>query len=248
MYTTAAARRSLVKSGQYTGHSQTCITFDGNKEVFPLALVQVNTPFYNGEVQCCVIGKPVCYLILGNLPGVLDEPKLLISAAVGLLVGLLTTRARKIADSRPTKSLVTPKPPELNGDHHKLVKLQAEEAAFRPLFAQAECGIVHQKLRGSVCFHIQNGLLFRILVAASGETSQLFVPSSLRERVLSTAHDSVMSGHAGVARMTERECCLNSFGLVSREMFGRIVGLVMLVRGQWTKVAFLLLLCSRCLS
>ena len=72
----------MVKSGQYTGQTQTCITFGGNKEVSPLALVQVDTPFYKGEVQRCVVDKPVCDLILGNLLGVLDEPKLLVSPAV----------------------------------------------------------------------------------------------------------------------------------------------------------------------
>ena len=144
------------------------------KKVFPLALVQVDTPFYKGEVQSCVVDKPVCDLILGNSSGVLDGPKLLVSPAVGPSVGLVTTRARKIADTRPTKPLVTPKPPELNVDHHKRVKLQAEEAAFWPLFADAESGIVHYKLKGSFCFRIVNGLLYRIFVNASGETSCLF--------------------------------------------------------------------------
>ena len=74
----------MVKSGQYTGQTQTCITFGGNKEVFLLALVHVDTPFYKGQVQCCVVDKSVCDLILGNLPGVLDEPKLLVSPAVVL--------------------------------------------------------------------------------------------------------------------------------------------------------------------
>ena len=143
-----------------------------------------STPFYKGDVQCCVIDKPVCDLNLGNLSGVLDERKLLVSPAVGPSVDLVTMHARKIADTHPTKPLVTPKPPELHVDHHRLVKLQAEEAALRPLFAKAEYGIVHHKLNGSVCFRIANGLLHRLFVDASGETSQLLVPSSLRESVL----------------------------------------------------------------
>ena len=49
--------------------------------------------------------------------------------------------------------------------------LQAEEAALRPLFAEAESGIVHHKLKGSVSFHTVNELLYRIFVGASGETS-----------------------------------------------------------------------------
>ena len=148
--------------------------FGGNKDIFPPALVQEDTPFYKGEVQCYVVDRPVCDLILGNLPGVLVEPKLLVSPAVSPSVGLVTKRAEKILDIHPTMPLVTPKPPELNVDHHKRVKLQAEEAAFWPLFADAESGIVHYKLKGSFCFRIVNGLLYRIFVNASGETSCLF--------------------------------------------------------------------------
>ena len=84
----------------------------------------------------------------------------------------MTTRARKIADTRPTKPIVTPKPPELDVDHHKLVMLQAEQSALRPSFVAAESGIVHHKSKGSVSFRIANGLLYRIFVDASGETSQ----------------------------------------------------------------------------
>ena len=116
--------------------------FGGNKDIFPPALVQEDTPFYKGGVQCCVVDRPVCDLIHGNLPGVLVEPKLLVSPAVSPSVGLVTTRTEKISDIHLAKPSVTPKPPELNVDQHKLVELQAEEAAFRPLFAGAESGIV----------------------------------------------------------------------------------------------------------
>ena len=61
-----------------------------------------STPFYKGDVQCCVVDKPVCDLNLGNLSGVLDERKLLVSPAVGPSVDLVTTRARKTVDIRPT--------------------------------------------------------------------------------------------------------------------------------------------------
>ena len=49
-----------------------------------------------------------------------------------------------------------------------------------------------------------NWLLYRIFVDASDETSQLLVPNCLRETVFLTAHDSVISGHTGVARVTKR--------------------------------------------
>ena len=61
--TRVGVRRSLVKSGQYTCKSQTCIAFIGNREVFPLALISVDTPFYKGGFQCCVVDKPLCDML-----------------------------------------------------------------------------------------------------------------------------------------------------------------------------------------
>ena len=52
-----------------------------------------------------------------------------------------------------------------------------------------------------LCFRMVNALLYRIFVDDSGET--LVVPSSFRETVLLTAHDSIMSGHTGIKRTTK---------------------------------------------
>jgi len=66
-------RRALVSPDQFTGRTQRCISFGGKVEVFPLARVNVDTPFYSGILECCVIDRPVADLIIGNLPGVVDD-------------------------------------------------------------------------------------------------------------------------------------------------------------------------------
>ena len=71
--TTAGVRRALVSPDQFTGRTQRCISFGGKVEVFPLARVNVDTPFYSGILECCVIDRPVADLIIGNLPGVVDD-------------------------------------------------------------------------------------------------------------------------------------------------------------------------------
>ena len=38
-----------------------------------MARVNVHTPFYSGILECCVIDRPVADLIIGNLPGVVDD-------------------------------------------------------------------------------------------------------------------------------------------------------------------------------
>lgn len=70
--TTAGIRAGLVQDNEYIGHSQACITFRENIETFPVARVLVDTPFYKGYLQCCVIKHPVTDLIIGNFLGVQD--------------------------------------------------------------------------------------------------------------------------------------------------------------------------------
>lgn len=68
--TAAGVRRCLVREGQYTDKKQNITSFGGKVECFPLACVQVDTPFYFGDLVCCVIDDPAVDLIIGNLRGV----------------------------------------------------------------------------------------------------------------------------------------------------------------------------------
>ncbi|KAK7460350.1 hypothetical protein BaRGS_00038908, partial [Batillaria attramentaria] len=73
---TAGVRKSLVRPDQYTGQQKTTLSFGGNRETFPLAIVHVETDRYSGNVCCCVIDKPVIDLLLGNLEAVKPVPGL----------------------------------------------------------------------------------------------------------------------------------------------------------------------------
>ncbi|XP_025103745.1 centrosome-associated protein CEP250-like [Pomacea canaliculata] len=65
--TISGIRASLVAPHEYLNKRQTCITFGGRREIFPLARVQVRTPFYIGPLTCCVIKSPIVDLIIGNV-------------------------------------------------------------------------------------------------------------------------------------------------------------------------------------
>ena len=73
---TAGVRKSLVLPHQYTGQYKTTWSFGGNQETFPLAIVQVETERYNGNVCCCVIDSPVIDLLIGNLEQIEPIPGL----------------------------------------------------------------------------------------------------------------------------------------------------------------------------
>ena len=82
--TTAGIRQSLVESHQLTGERQSCISFGGHIEEFPVAHVFLSSSLYEGYLDCCVIKNPIADVILGNVPGVGDCPVAVIVSPPGL--------------------------------------------------------------------------------------------------------------------------------------------------------------------
>lgn len=70
--TSAAVREDLVQPGQMTGKVHVCKLFDNTLRVFRIAKVEVNTPFYTGEIEAMVVKEPIYDLIIGNIPGAKD--------------------------------------------------------------------------------------------------------------------------------------------------------------------------------
>jgi hypothetical protein len=119
----AVIRRSLISSSQLTGEYKTCILIDGTIRKVPVAVVQVNTPYYFGEVACLCMTNPVYDLILGNIDGVRDpsEPdktwqhpnmkhktgKVHIDPPD--LVNAVETRGQKVVKEKAVKGLKVPK-------------------------------------------------------------------------------------------------------------------------------------------
>ena len=64
----AAVKMSLVKKHQLTGNDVTCTLIDATQRRFPLARIQVNTPYFTGEVEAMCIENPLYDLIIRNVP------------------------------------------------------------------------------------------------------------------------------------------------------------------------------------
>jgi len=69
---TVVIRRSLVKSEQLTGTEQKCILIDGTIRWTPVAKVDINTPYFKGQVTAVCMREPLYDIILGNIPGASD--------------------------------------------------------------------------------------------------------------------------------------------------------------------------------
>ena len=68
--TICAVRKRLVQPCQLLGSSIRCVSFGGREEEFPLAKVSVDSPYFSGEMTCCVLDAPVADFIVGNVPQV----------------------------------------------------------------------------------------------------------------------------------------------------------------------------------
>ena len=68
--TICAVRKRLVQPCQLLGSSIRCVSFGGREEEFPLAKVSVESPYFSGEMTCCVLDAPVADFIVGNVPQV----------------------------------------------------------------------------------------------------------------------------------------------------------------------------------
>ena len=68
--TVCAVRKRLVQPCQLLGSSVRCVSFGGREEEFPLAKVSVDSPYFSGEMTCCVLDTPVADFIVGSVPQV----------------------------------------------------------------------------------------------------------------------------------------------------------------------------------
>ena len=66
----AVVRKDLVHETQLTGEENSCVLIDGTIRKLPVARVNVNTPYYVGNILALCMETPLCDLILGNLDGI----------------------------------------------------------------------------------------------------------------------------------------------------------------------------------
>ena len=211
-----AVKSSLVKPEQLTGKDHMCMLIDGTLRRFKLAQIEIDTPFYKGEVEAMCMEKPIHDLILGNICGIRDKPDknwgksqeiecdLEISKAQAV-----TTRAQAKKEKRPTEPLKTSGDQSGVIDRKTLVKAQREDATLKRYWELAEKG-EEVTTRGHQSFYVQikDELLYRVYRKPVGnsviEIKQVMVPQCFKTKVMKLAHESIMGGHLGMAKTEDR--------------------------------------------
>ena len=67
---TIVVKRDLVEDTQLTGEETRCVLIDGTIRKTPLARIQIDTPYYTGEVEAVCMKNPLYELIIGNMAGI----------------------------------------------------------------------------------------------------------------------------------------------------------------------------------
>ncbi|KAK7087226.1 hypothetical protein V1264_021301 [Littorina saxatilis] len=129
---TVGVRKSLVRDDQFTGKVQVCRQFSGDLVRLPIAIVSLDTPYFSGSVEACVIDNPVCDVILGRIQGCTFGCVEVTSA--------VQTRGQKAREERPFRPLLTAKVPQLDINAEKLSKMQMDDKTLHDLFEKVGQG------------------------------------------------------------------------------------------------------------
>ncbi|XP_072043172.1 uncharacterized protein [Amphiura filiformis] len=219
-----AVRKRLVPEEKFTGVYDKCRLIDGTVRTFPVACLDVDTPYFTGHVHALVMNDPVYDLIVGNnLRGVREpkdpdpdwKPHCQSSVntddedhdEVSNVMNAVQTRSQKVASEKLKKALKVPKVVTEIISADELQKAQADDSSLNKIRELAESGEVKvSRCGGTSKFVCKDGILFREFQSPSvnfGKSlNQVVVPQPFRMQVMKLAHETLLGGHAGVNKTT----------------------------------------------
>ena len=198
-------KKSLVKPEQFTGKSHICILIDGTVKKVPIAQIDINTPYLTANVEAMCMEKPVYDLIIGNVENARkpDDPDPTWSSD-DKDIGCVLTRAQVKLEKKLSMPLKVPNNPDLDVNVENLMVMQSEDPTLAKLWNKKET----VKGNNRHWFEKKNGLLYRYFQSPKVNTGntikQLVVPKQLRNQVMSLAHETMMGGHMGVKKTTDK--------------------------------------------
>ena len=194
-------RQNLVKENQFTGRTVRLTLLDRSVIEAPIAVINVSTPFYNGHVEALCIKDPLHDLIFGNVvsgeshDGLSHEPKM---SAVAM-------RSQTRDQNRSAKPLKVEGGSEWTAINRAQFEEQMADQSLEKLRSACDEKL---KGKGKSYFGIKDKLLYRFFqhpnVNGGKKIKQLVVPKSLPIKTMELAHETMMSGHMGIKKTTDR--------------------------------------------
>jgi len=168
----------------------------------------MDIPYYKGSFEALCLKKPIYDLILGNIPGVLDKPNLVVAgreiAAVARIVPeereadelqAVITRVQAKKD-KTDKPLNVASITDINVPIDSMKAMQKSDKTPQTLWPKVETGEIKTGDESIVSFEMKHGLLYRRRTSQS----QLVIP----EHCEKLQRDSIMSGHFGIKKTYDR--------------------------------------------
>ena len=197
-----AVKKNLVSEDQFTGDFNVMLLIDNTARKVPIARITVDTPYLKGQVEAQCLSDAIYDLIIGNVPGArpADEPDPTWQEACAVT---MRSQAKKDGEVTPLKVPSYQETPIV--DKQKLKQMQSEDESLQKYWDR---GDVLVKGQAEISFEVKSGILYRIykhpFVNGGKPVKQVMVPKQLRPRIMEVAHGSIMGGHLGIKKTTDK--------------------------------------------
>ena len=197
--TCCTVKRSLVSDDQLIGKKSYVTLIDETTQKYPLAVIDVDCPFFTGKTEALCMEDTLYDLVIGNIDGSkLPDMSHFSAAAV--------TRSQVKQSENACRKLKVPDQ-IINEDKEALKQAQATDPKLDSIRRRVDSGniTVSRGLnRGETKFIRKKDLTYRQFTKGSKVTLQLVIPEGFREKVLRLAHETLMSGHLGIKKTLDR--------------------------------------------
>ena len=193
-------RKSLVKDKQKIKGHYTLKLVDGQTFKYPLAYINLNTPYIKGTYVAAMFDDPVADIIIGNV----DEAK---------KVHSVNAVTRAMSSSSTTHPVSTPNDNILLNctkgmtSYDDFKAEQVSDPSLKHLWDKVNSDTVDIKKKGIITFIERNGLLYRQFEYQDQpdmKELQLVVPCAKRNMVLENAHTTPFAGHMSINKTKNR--------------------------------------------
>lgn len=189
-------RENLVREDQKIKGYFTLKLIDGQTQKYPLAWVNIDTPYLKGAYIAARFKDPIADVIIGNV----DEARQVryANAVTRSMTGLKVP----VTESTDNCSLNFSK--DLSKDFKQD---QTDDSTLQNLWEKARLGTVDENKSGLISFEVKEGLLYKQFCKKcnpSVKEHQLVVPKNRRHLVLQKAHSSPLAGHMSTNRTRYR--------------------------------------------
>ena len=197
--TCCTVKRSLVSDDQLIGKESYVTLIDETTQKYPLAVIDVDCPFFTGKTEALCMEDTLYDLVIGNI----DRSKL---PDMSHFSAAAVTRSQAKQSENACRKLKVPDQ-IINEDKEALKQAQATDPNLDSIRGRVESGSITVSRglnRGETKFVRKKGLLYRQFTKGNKVTLQLVVPVGFREKVLRLAHETLLTEHLGIKKTLDR--------------------------------------------